>query len=259
MESVPTNKRVRLDSDDSESNSIQPKRLRDDLLVVLPDSDVCTVTPDLESLMKSFENEISELPHSIADRETASGESRPDLGFLFEASDDELGLPPTDLTPVETEKNGVSAESVEVLGEIWRLEDQMFSYDSFEYGFGYADDDAYINTYNNVEYVALDGLFDYTDLGFASSELSLQPETTPAQRKEGEIVVIPILFFNSFSNFQVSDCFFVLKTPFFTSPRSVTYIRLSCNCRRQIRDEGFRENIEGDSLRNRSETRRYGC
>ncbi|KVH97631.1 uncharacterized protein LOC112523405 [Cynara cardunculus var. scolymus] len=183
MESLPTHKRVRLDSDKSESSSVHPKRIRDDLLVVLPDSDVFTATSDLESLMNSFENEISELPQSVtvANCETVSGESLPDLGFLFEASDDELGLPPTDITPVETEKNGVSDEWIEVLGEVWRLEDQMFSYDSLEYGFGYACDDAYINTYNNVEYVALDGLFDYTDLGFASSDLSLQPETMPAQ------------------------------------------------------------------------------
>lgn len=172
MESLSSKKRVRFDSDESEYNSVKAQRTRDDLLEVLDDSD-----SDLDSIMKSFENEISKLPESFADCDSVSGESRPDLGFLFEASDDELGLPPTELTSVESEKFGISVE----VGEVW---DQISSYDAFEYGFGYAGEDATVSAaYNGGEYVALDGLFDYTDVGFRSSEPELppQPETMPAQ------------------------------------------------------------------------------
>ncbi|KAI3497893.1 hypothetical protein L2E82_13857 [Cichorium intybus] len=177
MESLSSKKRVLINSDESESNSVKPKRIRDDLLDILQDSDVSTASSDLDSFMKRFEDEISEPTESIADRESASGESRPDLGFLFEASDDELGLPPTDLTPAESEKTGVSVE----LGEVWWLDDQISSYDSFEYEFGYSGEDAVISSFDDIEYVALDGLFDCTDLGFGLPELPSQPETMPSQ------------------------------------------------------------------------------
>ncbi|CAI9278607.1 unnamed protein product [Lactuca saligna] len=172
MESLSSKKRVRFDSGESEYNSVKTQRTSDNLLEVLDDPD-----SDLDSFMKSFENEIPKLPESFIDCDSVSGESQPDLGFLFEASDDELGLPPTDLTPVESEKIGISVE----VGEVW---DQISGYDSFEYGFGYAGGDATVSAaYNGGEYVALDGLFDYTDVGFRSSEPELppQPETMPAQ------------------------------------------------------------------------------
>ncbi|KAI3763635.1 hypothetical protein L2E82_13627 [Cichorium intybus] len=177
MESLSSKKRVLSDSDESESNSVKPKRIRDDLLDILQDSDVSTASSDLDSFIKRFEDEISEPTESIADRESSSGESRPDIGFLFEASDDELGLPPTDLTPVESEKTGVSVE----LGEVWWLDNQISGYDLFEYEFGYTGEDAVIGSFDDIEYVELDGLFNYTDLGFGLPELPSQPETMPAQ------------------------------------------------------------------------------
>lgn len=143
-----TNKRVRLNSD--ESNSPESKRIRpdfrEDFLDVLEDSET---NPELESFMKSFENEIS---NSVA------GEYPPDLEFLFEASDDELGLPPADITPVESEKTVVLTESVELDG------------------FDYAGDDFEFNTGDNDdEYVKIDGVFECPDVGFGS------PETMPAR------------------------------------------------------------------------------
>ncbi|KAL4586606.1 hypothetical protein LXL04_011244 [Taraxacum kok-saghyz] len=177
MESLSSKKRVRLDSDGSESISTKAKIIQDDILDVLDESDVCTASSDLDLFMISFENKVSKLPETFPDCDYLSGESRPDLGFLFEASDDELGLPPTELTPVESEKIGVSVE----VGEVWGLDDQIFSYDSLEYGFGYAGEEAAISTYNDGEYVVLDGLFDYSDLGFGLSEVPPQPETMPAQ------------------------------------------------------------------------------
>lgn len=55
-------KRVRDDSDEPESDSPEVKRLRDDLLGNLDDSDLCTTSQDLDSFMKSFEEEISSTP-----------------------------------------------------------------------------------------------------------------------------------------------------------------------------------------------------
>ncbi|KAI3696219.1 hypothetical protein L1987_79230 [Smallanthus sonchifolius] len=164
MQSLSSNKRVR-DSDESVADSVDAKRI---LLDILDESDICTVSQDLDSFMKSFQDEISPAPEVVDGKTSESGdstESRPELGFLLGASDDELGLPPSDANTSSTEL----ADSVE-LSELWGLDDQI----SFEYEFGYGDN---ISSYNNGEYVALDGLFDYTDLGFGS----WPPGTLPAQ------------------------------------------------------------------------------
>ncbi|KAI3817185.1 hypothetical protein L1987_10974 [Smallanthus sonchifolius] len=176
MESLSSKKRVRYDSNESAVDSVEAKRI---LLDILDDSDVCTVSHDLDSFMKTFQDEISPAPE-VAEI-TSKSTARPELGFLFEASDDELGLPPTDTNTSLTgfEKTRVLAESVE-LSELWELDDQFSSYGSFEYEF--VNDDVNINNnYNSGEYVALDGLFDHTDLGFGSSDLSWRNETFPAQ------------------------------------------------------------------------------
>ncbi|XP_071714283.1 uncharacterized protein [Rutidosis leptorrhynchoides] len=147
MDSVSSRKRSRSDSDESGIDSLEAKRI---LFDILDDSDGYTVSQDLDSFMKSFQDEISPAPEFV----TESGESRPELGFLLEASDDELGLPPT-------EKTRDLAESVE-LSELWGLDKQITSYDSFDYEYGYGD-------------------VDITNLGFGSSDLLWRPETLPAQ------------------------------------------------------------------------------
>ncbi|KAI3699115.1 hypothetical protein L2E82_43169 [Cichorium intybus] len=180
MESSNNKKRVRFDSDESEFNSPEAKRIRDDLLDTLDESDVCTVGQDLDSFIKSFEDEISPPPETV-DQASESGESRPDLEFLLEASDDELGLPPTETTPTESDRIQVLTESVELSEFSW-VDDQIPNYESFEYGFDYAAGDVNVNNnHQNGEYVALDGLFDYTDLGFESADMSRRPESLPAQ------------------------------------------------------------------------------
>ncbi|KAI3714399.1 hypothetical protein L1987_73000 [Smallanthus sonchifolius] len=177
MESL---KRVRPDSDDSEFDSPEAKRIQLDLLDTLEDTDVRTVGEDLDSFIKSFEDETSP-PLETLDLTSDSGDSRPDLEFLLEASDDELGLPPTETASTESERITVSTESVE-LGVFSLLDDQIQNYGSFEYEFDYADGDVNVNGNNqNGEYVALDGLFDYTDLGTGSSDLSRRSESLPAQ------------------------------------------------------------------------------
>ncbi|KAL8241909.1 hypothetical protein R6Q59_012211 [Mikania micrantha] len=172
MQSLISKKRVRSDSNESEVDSLEAKRI---LFDILDESDVYTSCPDLDSFMKSFQDEISPAPEVVTGKSfdsTEFTESQQELGFLLEASDDELGLPPSD---TNTDRN--LAESVAV-DELWGLDDQISSYGSFEYELGFGDN---ISGHNNGEYVALDGLFDHTDLGFGSPDLSWQPETLPAQ------------------------------------------------------------------------------
>ncbi|PSR84933.1 Protein like [Actinidia chinensis var. chinensis] len=172
MEELNNKKRVRDDSDESELDSPEVKRLRDDLLGTLDDSDLCTTNPDLDSFMKSFEEEISASPSPapVVELTSDSGESRPDFGFLLEASDDELGIPPsTTASPTDgsVEWLRVWSNSGAELSELG-FEDQIPSYDSFDFGIA-GDGDNY-NGNDDLEYSALDELFDYSDLGFGFSD-----------------------------------------------------------------------------------------
>ncbi|KAH7832803.1 hypothetical protein Vadar_000116 [Vaccinium darrowii] len=160
-----SNKRVRDDSDESEFDSPEVKRVRDDLLGNLDDSDLCATGPDLDSFMKSFYEEISPPTVNLTSH---PGESPAGFGFLLEASDDELGLPPANTTPAteqerkkEDELERVSSNSSGELSELWRFDDQIPSYDSFDFGLAVNDDGN-----ENGEFGALDGVFDYSDLGF---------------------------------------------------------------------------------------------
>ncbi|CAN4075624.1 unnamed protein product [Withania somnifera] len=181
MENMSRRKRARVNSDESESNSPEVKRLREDLLNDLnEESEFCTMSRDFDSFMKSFEEEITTSPSpatTVTETEVVelmadSDESQPDLGYLLEASDDELGLPPPS-TAVETEAEieliRVSSDSIELCSELWELEERIPNYDSFELGITDLVD------YNEsvCEYVAIDGLFDHSDLW--------RPETLPAQ------------------------------------------------------------------------------
>lgn len=159
-------KRARYNSEITELTQTESKQLGEDFLDDLDDSDICTTSPDLDLFMKSFEQEISGSippPVKIIDLEADSGESRPDLGYLLEASDDELGIPPSE-KPIDTELFRVTTEPT----ELWRFDEQSFGYDSFDLGFN---DDVYEHNSNSTEFVALDSLFDYTDW---------QSETLPA-------------------------------------------------------------------------------
>ncbi|KAH7516544.1 uncharacterized protein LOC107429425 [Ziziphus jujuba] len=191
MENQFVKKRVRDASEDSEHDSPEVKRLRDDLLGFLDDSDADQTTQDLDSVMKSLEEEISattscsaspaSAPVPVVDLTSDTGESQPELGYLLEASDDELGLPPSinssdeECKKDETELVGVSTDS-SVIGELWGFDDHIPSYDSFGLGVG--------DNYNsNNDYVAFDGLFGYSDVYFDSSdfaEISWRSETLPA-------------------------------------------------------------------------------
>ncbi|VFQ78200.1 unnamed protein product [Cuscuta campestris] len=175
MEDPICKKRVRDDSDEFGDGSPEVKRLREDLLDDLDLFDLCTAeNQDLESFMKSFEEEISPSPSQAAAAETVidltseSGDSRPDLGFLLCASDDELGLPPAGAQESEnSELIRVSSDSAELAGGFWDVDGQIPSLDSF----------AFVDS--GCEYDALDGLFD-SDLSFGSGDSVWRPETLPA-------------------------------------------------------------------------------
>nr|XP_011464116.1 PREDICTED: uncharacterized protein LOC105351473 [Fragaria vesca subsp. vesca] len=195
MEDTNIKKRVR----DYESDSVEAKRLREDLLEdFLDDSDSVPASHDLDSFMKSFEEEISATnscstsprpaPESsaapvVVDLTSDSGESNPDLTHLLEASDDELGLPPSEgfsgeaANDRESELVRVSSDSSGI-GELWRFDDQGPSYDSFELNAGAG------SNFDDSGYVAFDGLFEHSDVYFESSDysdFSWRFETPPAE------------------------------------------------------------------------------
>ncbi|KAK4762316.1 hypothetical protein SAY86_008084 [Trapa natans] len=122
------------------------KRLRDDLLGVSHDPDLPSTGQDLDSVIRSFQDEISAPPTSTSvavspktvfiDLTSDTSESQPELGHLRGASDDELGLLPT---------KGACGDELELaripsylssMGDLWELEtleDQILSY-GFELG-----------------------------------------------------------------------------------------------------------------------------
>lgn len=191
MEELKSKRRLREETEEIESEIDFPevKRLREDLLETLDDeTDFCPTSQDLDSFMKSFEEEITASPkvevEEVVDLTSDSGESQPELGYLLEASDDELGLPPSSTSPsgVENEQRNellqVESDSSELSSEFSWFYGEIPSFDSFEFGF--VDTENYNG--NNGEYVALDGLFDNSDLGFGSNDFAWIPETSlPAQ------------------------------------------------------------------------------
>ncbi|KAJ0230609.1 hypothetical protein HA466_0307110 [Hirschfeldia incana] len=154
-------KRVRHELDELVINSPEVKRLRDDLF---DDSGHDPATQDLDSLMKSFEDELSNTTTAAQD----SGENQPDLGYLFEASDDELGLPPppppppppSTLLPPPSEETK-ETELVRASSDSSEVGESVTDFGSFELD---------------------DGLFEYSDVCLDSGDLfSWRPETLPAE------------------------------------------------------------------------------
>lgn len=187
MAELNSKKRARDDSNESDLDSPEVKRLRDDLLDLLDDSDSLPVNQDLASVMKSFEEEITAGPSTstefmpVVDLTSDSGDSQPDLGYLLEASDDELGLPPPTAATTDTEGSSEPTDLARAysnssgIGDLWGFEEQNPNYDSFEFGF--------VDNFNDGT-VAYDGLFEYSDVYYDSSDISCQlwrPETLSAE------------------------------------------------------------------------------
>ncbi|XP_010495254.1 PREDICTED: uncharacterized protein LOC104772319 [Camelina sativa] len=167
-------KRVRED-DDVVLDSPEVKRLRDDLFDVLDDSDPEPVSQDLDSVMKSFEHELSTT--------ATGGDTQPDLGYLLEASDDELGLPPPPpppppsvVSPVPVAKEEETTDLVRAssdssgIDEIWGFEDHVSDYADLDFCPGAGD------------YVAVEGFFEFSDDCFDSGDIfSWRSESLPAE------------------------------------------------------------------------------
>lgn len=185
MAELSCRKRAR---DDSAEFGFDPKRIREDLLSILDDSDTVTddrnsPSQDLDSVIRSFEEEISgsgtrpgsPKPENFVDLTSDSGDSLPELGRLLGYDDLEAPVAAcegSELLRVSSESCGIS--------EFWDFKDELLSYDWFGFGM----DDAEYNNSNsgrgdNNEYVALDGIFDYSDVNFGSDG-TWQPETLPA-------------------------------------------------------------------------------
>lgn len=153
-----------------------PDQIREELLGILSDSDEFTdgdsAIQDLDLVIKSLQDELNQPPEMDQDElnplpETeVSPTSQPDLGYLLEASDDELGLPPVTASPAamaEEAQNTVSgAGEVEVpvipsenvnFGKMFEFEDEFPSY---EFG-GIVEEE-----FPSSDFV-LDGLFSYSE------------------------------------------------------------------------------------------------
>nr|XP_016483637.1 PREDICTED: uncharacterized protein LOC107804287 [Nicotiana tabacum] len=175
---------------DVDLDSSEAKQIREDILDILDEPDALTDCPpeiqDLDSVMKSFEEEILHRSNYL-DTQTVldltsseSGDSRPDLGYLLEASDDELGLPPT-FSPADEQVHAESAmpEAAGLVNMVG-FEDEMPNYDTFDFGMAdevrQGDNDG-VN--GNGDFVTVDGLFDYPEPS-DFSEFPWRQESLPA-------------------------------------------------------------------------------
>ncbi|KAG5014727.1 hypothetical protein JHK82_020411 [Glycine max] len=150
---------LRVDSDEFELARLDPV-----LLNMLNDAEnVAEREPTvLDSVIKSFEEEIlSPVPNPNLASE--ADVFKPNLGYLLEASDDELGLPPTVapsedvLKPETVDSDRVGPEGMDLTGFLG-FEDDIRSYEGFGFvGYDVGD--------NGGGYVTIDGLFDYAEPG----------------------------------------------------------------------------------------------
>ncbi|KAK6925244.1 hypothetical protein RJ641_009570 [Dillenia turbinata] len=168
---LPESKRSRVELPES----VDSELTQEDLLSILEGNDSVgdrdSEIQDLDSVIKSFEEEIllpTPPPPPVSTEATLdSGESQPYLEFLLGASDDELGLPPPPAPPSSGFSSPESREIEKTLG----FENEFPSFDSYEIG----------------EFMALGGLFDFPDAGSELSAMSdalWRPESMPAMWTE---------------------------------------------------------------------------
>ncbi|ESW32362.1 hypothetical protein PHAVU_002G315700 [Phaseolus vulgaris] len=153
----------------ADSAEFELARVDPDIFSMLNDAenvterDPAVEVEDLDSFIRSFEEEIL-APPSNPNLAPEPEAFKPNLGYLLEASDDELGLPPT-VAPCEDESSHgtpdsgrVGPEGVDLTGFLG-FEDDVRSYGGFGFvGFDDVDD-------NGGGYVTIDGLFDYAEPG----------------------------------------------------------------------------------------------
>lgn len=147
--------------DITEMGSPETIKITEDILNILDDPDSDPEIQDLDSVIKSFEEEIHN-PDPVTE---SIG-----LDYLLGASDDELGLPPAGDQPERkvSYPDPDPSPAVEI-NEDFAFIDELPSYDSAEFGLG-GD-----NNGSNCDFVTLGGLFDYseaTEFSWRSESLS---------------------------------------------------------------------------------------
>lgn len=104
------------------------KRLRpEDLLDMLDDDTDAAAAGDLASVMRSLEEEIGSFDDEAVPAGELTSAPQPELGFLLEASDDELGLPPPGVSSEEEAGSGAGEPEVAVGldDQFWGFEDDI--------------------------------------------------------------------------------------------------------------------------------------
>lgn len=190
----PESKRVRAGSEpspesaDSDLCSPEAKRIQDDLLNILDDSEGVTdrdpAIQGLDSVIRSFEEEIL-VPQvqSVLDLCVEAAETRSELGYLLEASDDELGLPPSFGSSAEDDGKVADGDLPPAgfgFGETMAFENEMTGYDTFQFVPEASNSN---NHETDNEFVILGGLFDFPEGSCEPDdgpEMLWRPESLPA-------------------------------------------------------------------------------
>lgn len=105
----------------------EAKRIRpEDLLDMLEDdADAAAPGADLASVMRSLEEEIEISAGEFPDLEALATAPQPELGFLLEASDDELGLPPAAGGGSDSSSDAGAGDLAGFGEQIWGFEDDI--------------------------------------------------------------------------------------------------------------------------------------
>ncbi|WOK97738.1 hypothetical protein Cni_G06446 [Canna indica] len=186
MEGFGEHKRRREEVDSQEISYPEAKRLLLDIL----DDDAEAGDQDLTSIMKSLEEEIA-LPSPLPPPSQPEPPvvEQPDLGYLFEASDDELGLPPpVALSSLSEEAAAAAAEGADAVeavafDRIWGFDDDINGYECFELGMR-PEERGETEAEAEEGFVDDGGLFDSADVAlcnpFDFADHLWRPETLPA-------------------------------------------------------------------------------
>ncbi|KAI4365832.1 hypothetical protein MLD38_021783 [Melastoma candidum] len=155
--------------------------LEDDFLGILDDpEDGNPPIQGLDSVIRSFEEEIV-VPawdtSSPVVLDQATGDALDALGYLLEASDDELGLPPSFANSADESSSHEVSELLDISsseGFTMPFDGEMPNYDNFDLG-----PEIHNNDMGNEEFLMLGGLFDIAD-GWDVPEVMWRQESLPA-------------------------------------------------------------------------------
>ncbi|KAK2397597.1 hypothetical protein QL285_059156 [Trifolium repens] len=152
---------------DSGSHSVfdSDVQLQDEIFHMLDDADNVpeqterdSAVMGLDSVIKSFEEEIFAPGFEPGQTHPVQVAGSGELGYLFEASDDELGLPPTVVS--SDEPGRVEPEKVDLTGFVGFDDDDFSGFDGFGFEIGLLSE-CDVNNGGAGGFVTGDGLFEY--------------------------------------------------------------------------------------------------